>query len=408
MNYQETLAWMFSRLPMYHRIGAAAYKANLDNILSLCNFLGNPQNSFDSIHVAGTNGKGSVCHMLASVLQEHGLRVGLFTSPHLRDFRERIRVNGQMIPEEKVTGFIRKFLPENERIKPSFFELTTALAFDHFREEQVDISVIETGMGGRLDSTNVVIPILSVITNVSHDHMQFLGNTIEKIALEKAGIIKPGIPVLIGEEQPESAYLFRKTASSRGAPIFFAREVAEQTAGLYCPLEGHYQEKNLLTVEGVLTLMKNLGIEVPSSTIRRGIELVVENTGLQGRWQILGTDPLTICDTGHNEAGLKEVTAQLRTIGYRRLHWVFGVVNDKDIIPMLKLLPPDAVFYFCKADVPRGLDAAVLCAEARNLGLSGESYPSVGNALRAARDASGPLDLVFIGGSTFVVAEALP
>jgi dihydrofolate synthase/folylpolyglutamate synthase len=408
MNYQETLAWMFSRLPMYHRIGAAAYKANLDNTIALCNLLGNPQTHFRSIHVAGTNGKGSVAHLLASVLQEHGLKTGLYTSPHLLDFRERIRVNGQMISGSSVTGFIERYRREFEQLQPSFFELTVAMAFDHFLEECIDLAVIEVGLGGRLDSTNIILPVLSVITNISYDHQQFLGHTHEEIAREKAGIMKPGIPVLIGERQPEVESVFRSCAQAAGAHIYFAEDLIVKLPERSCPLKGLYQQKNLLTVEAALALLNQSGLGILPEEIQRGVAGVVANTGLRGRWETLSERPLTICDTGHNEAGIREVVKQLQAAPYKHLHWVFGMASDKDAAPILQLLPGDATYYFCKADIPRGKDAGELRGEAGSFGLSGEAYSSVREALAAAKNRACSEDLIFIGGSTFVVAEVIP
>ncbi|MBE0648337.1 MAG: bifunctional folylpolyglutamate synthase/dihydrofolate synthase [Bacteroidales bacterium] len=423
MNYPETLSWLYSQLPMYQRIGAAAYKDNLDNTIALCNLLGNPQNYFDSIHVAGTNGKGSVSHILASICQEHGLKTGLYTSPHLKDFRERIRVNGQMIPKRKVSSFVKRYKEEFGKIQPSFFEMTVGLAFDHFREEEVDIAVVEVGMGGRLDSTNIITPLVSVITNISFDHTQFLGDTLQKIAIEKAGIIKPGIPVVIGETQPETEPVFRKKAEEAGSEIRFADQnqlavgswqLASSHPVIQLPLGGRYQEKNLKTVLAVIEALnsQSSGIRHRASgithpAILRGIANVINNTGLKGRWQVIGQHPLTICDTGHNEAGIRELVAQLKETPHKRLHLVFGMVSDKEIGPILELLPKDADYYFCKPDIPRGLDASELKKQAEVAGLTGKSFTSVRRALNAARKEADPEDLIFIGGSTFVVADAL-
>jgi len=449
MNYRETLSWLYNQLPMYQRIGGAAYKANLDNTIALCNLLGNPQNYFDSIHVAGTNGKGSVSHMLASILQEHGLKTGLYTSPHLQDFRERIKVNGEMIPKRKVTAFVKKYKEDFEKIQLSFFEMTVALAFDHFREEEVDIAIIEVGMGGRLDSTNIITPLVSVITNISFDHTLFLGDTLEKIAIEKAGIVKPGVPLVIGETQPETEKVFREKAETVGAPITFADQltgygirdtgygirdtgcgIRDTASGIPFPLGGSYQGKNLKTVLAVIETLnsQSSGIRHPASshpviqssshpviqsfsirhqTIRRGIANVITNTGLRGRWQILSEHPLTICDTGHNEAGIREVVTQLSQTPHKSLHMVFGMVNDKEIGHILALLPTKAIYYFCKPNIPRGLDAIELKRQAGMVGLKGDAFPSVRKAMEVSRKTARPEDLIFIGGSTFVVAEAL-
>ncbi|MBK9356527.1 MAG: bifunctional folylpolyglutamate synthase/dihydrofolate synthase [Bacteroidales bacterium] len=428
MNYQQTLDYMFSRLPMFHRIGAAAYKANLINTIELCTLTGNPHHNFPSVHIAGTNGKGSVSHMLASILQESGYKTALFTSPHLKDYRERIKINGRMIPESFVSEFVERHLVDFERIKPSFFEMTFALAMKWFSDQQVDIAVIETGMGGRLDSTNVITPLLSVITNIGLDHTRFLGNTIAEIAREKGGIIKPGVPVVIGETHPESKEVFTSIATACHSPLVFAdkeisidRNLEKQEPGwlnvkavasgreleLSCPLTGLYQLKNLATVlVAVKSLQKNPVI-LQELNITSGISNTILNTGLQGRWQTLKDNPLTICDIGHNPHGIGLVVEQIRSVRYRNLHMVIGVVDDKDLPAMLALLPADATYYFCKADIPRGLDANTLKKEAEKFGLKGSAYNSVIEALQAAWDAAGKEDLVFVGGSAFTVAEAI-
>ena len=426
MNYEQSLGYIFSRLPMFHRVGAAAYKPDLGNIEALCEALGQPQLGFRSVHIAGTNGKGSVSHMLASVLMEAGLKTGLFTSPHLTDFRERILVNGKMIPKARVARFITRNEKVFSSVLPSFFEMTTALAFEHFRDEKVDIAVVETGLGGRLDSTNIITPVAAVITNISYDHSQFLGDTLVKIAAEKAGIIKRSVPVVIGETQEEIDGVFIGKAAEVGAPLLFADQVFRATAsdsGEYLevvvsgqgspavrfesPLKGHYQVKNMITLTGAVRILCMQGYDITDRHLASGVRNVVANTGLRGRWQVLSKQPLTICDTGHNEGGLTEVVNQIRKTPHRRLHFVFGTVDDKDITNILALLPRDAVYYFCKASVPRGLDAAVLAERAALAGLTGRSFSSVAEAYRAARSAAAPDDLVFIGGSTFVVAEVL-
>jgi len=431
MNYQEVLDYMYARLPMFHRIGPAAYKANLDNAIALCNLLGNPQNKFSSIHIAGTNGKGSVAHILASILLNTGLRIGLYTSPHLRDFRERIRVNGKKISKSYVNAFTNKYLNDFEMIKPSFFEMTVGLAFQYFKDQQVDIAVIETGLGGRLDSTNIITPVLSVITNVSFDHMQLLGNTLEKIATEKAGIIKPGIPVIIGETQEEIRNVFSRKAQKCKSAITFADEVFSagniRMAGnryrnlvmdVFCngelfirhlssSLRGLYQVKNINTVMAACNVLNDSGFSISPENIRTGIRDVVRQTELSGRWQILSRKPLTICDTGHNEGGLKEVLKQIEITPHDHLHFVFGVVNDKPVDKILKLLPRHAIYYFCKANIPRGLDEGKLALAARKSGLTGDSYTSVKSALNAAREKAAASDMIFIGGSTFIVAEVV-
>ena len=431
MTYKETLDYLYVQLPMYHRIGAAAYKGDLNNTWAICNLLGNPQHAFRSVHIAGTNGKGSTSHMLASILQDKGFKTGLYTSPHLTDFRERIRINGIKIPEEKVISFVEKYKPEFEKIQPSFFEMTVGLAFDHFREEKIDIAIIEVGLGGRLDSTNIITPLLSVITNISFDHMQFLGDTLEKIAKEKAGIIKPGIPVVIGETKEDIRHVFIEKARKEQSDIVFAD--AEFTAGksstwkagtgkmyldifrnhtiylsnLESPLGGNYQKKNIITVCAACEVLSSYVGPVSAEDIRKGILNVIDNTGLAGRWQILSRVPLTICDTGHNEAGLREVLDQISKTPHENLHFVFGLVNDKEIDKILQMLPKDATYYFCKADIPRGLDSKELRVKALGYGLTGEAFDSVKEALKAAQQCAGINDLVFIGGSTFVVAEVV-
>ncbi len=432
MTYPQTLAYLYAQLPMYHRIGAQAYKSDLVNTIALCDMLGNPQNSFRTIHVTGTNGKGSVSHMLASILQTAGFRTGLYTSPHLKDFRERIRVNGRMIRKSSVTGFVKTYRDQFEIIQPSFFELTVGMAFDYFRKQQVEVAVVEVGLGGRLDSTNIIRPEVSVITNVSFDHVQFLGDTLEKIAFEKAGIIKPGIPVVIGETQDEPAPVFIKKAMEMHSEIVFADQVfnvrnfrSERIGNeafrvmdlhrmeelwlrnLVSPLPGIYQCKNIITVTAVCEMLGKAGHGLSQAIIRKGIGDVIKNTGLAGRWQTLGHSPLTICDTGHNESGLAEVVMQIASTPHRHLHFVFGVVNDKHLPPILQILPKDATYYFCKPGIPRGLEAALLQQEAAASGLHGECYPSVKSALEAARANAAIDDLVFIGGSTFVVAEVI-
>ena len=428
MNYQETLDWMFNKLPMYQSIGGVAYKAGLDNIIALLGHLGNPHHNFKSVHVAGTNGKGSTSHMLASIFQEAGYKTGLYTSPHLRDFRERIRINGEMIPEEHVIGFIDKNKAQFEKMELSFFEMTTGMAFDYFSSEKVDIAIIEVGMGGRLDSTNLITPEVSVITNIGLDHVQFLGDTLEKIAGEKAGIIKEGIPVVIGETQTETHQVFEDKAKECHSPIYFADQIFDcdkihiesQTQQKYdiwknnelyleaceIPLMGNYQKKNLTTVICAADLLRKK-FDLSDDDIRSGIANVIRNTHLMGRWQILGQDPLTIADTGHNVDGIREVVSQLAEMTYNKLHFVIGMVNDKDIDHVLQLLPHSCEYYFCKADIPRGLDAKILAEKAFDLGLRGKVYNSVRDAyLSALNDASFD-DIVFIGGSNFIVAEVV-
>lgn len=428
MTYKETLDWMFNKLPMYQRIGGSAYKADLNNTIQLLQFLDNPHNNFKSVHVAGTNGKGSTSHMLASVFQEAGYKTGLYTSPHLIDFRERIRINGEMIPEENVVRFIDQYMDQFEKMELSFFEMTVGMAFDYFSREKVDIAIVEVGMGGRLDSTNLITPELSIITNIDFDHMKFLGDTREKIAYEKAGIIKPGVPVVIGETHPETRQVFIDKAHECNSPIYFADQIFDcdkihiesiteqqfdvwKNSELYMealeiPLMGNYQQKNLTTVMCAIDLLRKK-FNLTDDAIRDGIGRVVRNTHLMGRWQILNKDPLTIADTGHNVAGITEVVRQLAEMQYSKLHFVLGMVNDKDIDSVLQLLPRGAEYYFCKADIPRGLDANILAERAFDMGLRGMAYESVSHAYRSAVNAARFGDVVFIGGSNFTVAEVV-
>lgn len=431
MNYQKTLDYLFTKLPMFQRVGAAAYKANMDNTIAICSLLKNPENKFKSIHIAGTNGKGSTSHMLASVLQVKGLKVGLYTSPHLKDFRERIKINGKKISKKEVIDFIKKHKTDFEDIKPSFFEMTVGLAFSYFAKEKVDIAVIETGLGGRLDSTNIIEPILSVITNISLDHVALLGNTLEQIAIEKAGIIKSKTPIVIGETQKETKNIFLKTAKNLKAPLYFADEdytcvhsafspkgklrqimnIRKKGKVIYadltCELLGRYQQKNILTVLKSIEILNEQGYLLSEKHIRQGIANVVSLTHLHGRWEILGKSPLVIADTGHNKAGIEEILIQIAQTPHKRLHFVIGMVNDKDISTILKLLPKDALYYFCKANIPRALDESELMHQAHKSGLKGKAYTSVREALKAAKGKAQQEDLVFVGGSTFVVAEVI-
>jgi len=399
-SYADTIKYLFSQLPMYQRIGAAAYKADLQNTIDLCEVLGNPQNDFKSIHIAGTNGKGSVAHMLSSVLQESGRKVGLYTSPHYKDFRERVRINGKVISEEDVCAFVDKYKSDFERIEPSFFEMTVGLAFDHFKNENVDIAILETGMGGRLDSTNMVTPELSIITNIGLDHTQFLGDTLEKIAIEKAGIIKQGVPVLVGERQREIESLFKEIAANLNAPMHFAESAV-------LGINSGYQIKNERTALAAVDILKDMGYGISERDIRNGLQYFVANTGFVGRWQLLSSSPMTICDAAHNEDGMQEVLRMLKGGSHEHLHFVFGTVNDKEIDNILQLLPKDATYYFCKADIPRALDANELMDKAAAFELSGELYTSVSEALKFAQMNAGVNDLVFVGGSSFVVAEVV-
>ncbi|MDP5044218.1 MAG: bifunctional folylpolyglutamate synthase/dihydrofolate synthase [Leeuwenhoekiella sp.] len=407
MNYDETLHWMFGRLPMFQRQGAAAYKNNLDNILLLSEHLGNPHKHFKSIHIAGTNGKGSTSHMIASVLQEAGYSTGLYTSPHLKDFRERIRVNGVMAEESFVIQFIEKhkqFLEANEL---SFFELTVGMAFQYFAERQVDIAVVEVGLGGRLDATNIITPLLSVITNIGLDHTAFLGTTLSQIAGEKAGIIKNGIPVVIGERQDDTTAVFKSIALQNEAPIYYTDE--SHYPELESELKGSYQQKNKQTVQKAIEVLNNTtDFKISQVALEIGIKRVVTNTGLLGRWQVLQEfGPKIICDTGHNAEGLMYVTAQLKEEQFNQLHIVLGVVSDKELSTLLPLFPKHAHYYFSKPEGPRGLDESILQEKAAHFDLQGNKYENISEAFKAAKRTSKPDDLIFIGGSTFVVAEVI-
>ncbi len=405
MTYQETLDYLFQQLPMYQRVGNAAYKTDLQNTIELCEILDNPQYKFKSVHIAGTNGKGSTSHMLASVLQEAGYKVGLYTSPHLKDFRERVKINGEMISEEGVIDFVNRFKTQFEQINLSFFEWAVGLAFDYFAKQKVDIAVVETGLGGRLDSTNIVTPDLSIITNIGLDHTQFLGDTLLKIATEKAGIIKTNVPVVIGETQGETQEVFIKAAKEQIAPIVFADQQNKQV--LECDLKGLYQQKNVQTAIIAINQLQNKGWAITDKNISIGMKNVVNNTGLMGRWQILQNHPTIICDTGHNEAGITYITQQLKQERYHKLHFVFGAVNDKSIFSILKLLPKDATYYFCEANIPRALNVNELYQQAVESGLKGNKFSSVNLALNTAKNQASNDDLIFIGGSTFVVAEVV-
>lgn len=405
MDYQQTLNFMYSQLPMFQRIGPAAYKADLSNTIKLCTLLGNPENGFKSVHIAGTNGKGSVSHMIASVLQEAGYKTGLYTSPHLKDFRERIRINGQMIPEDKVVAFIDQYKDKFNEIGLSFFEMTVGMAFDYFRNEKVDIAIIETGMGGRLDSTNVLSPILSVITNIGYDHTQFLGESLAAIAGEKAAIIKQGIPAVIGETQQEIKYVFTERAKNVDTEINFADETG--LSKMECPLNGAWQVRNLTAAIAGIEKMQAYGFSISKLDLELGIRNVIQNTGLAGRWQTISEQPLAICDIGHNKDGIREVLGMIKKTPHNQLHFVFGLVADKNVEPVLELLPTNATYYFCKADIPRGMNAEKLQELAKHKQLKGKHYKSVAEAYQSALRNANDDDLVFVGGSTFVVAEVL-
>ena len=425
MTYQETLDFMYSQLPMYHRIGAAAYKADIQPTIDMMAALGNPERKFRSIHVAGTNGKGSVSHFLASILQEAGYKVGLYTSPHLVDFRERIRINGEMIPQEEVVDFVERNRGMFAELKLSFFEMTVGMAFDYFARQKVDIAVVEVGMGGRLDSTNVITPLLSVITNIGLDHTQFLGDTLEKIAGEKAGIIKDGVPVVIGETQEETMPVFMQKATEHNAPITFADQhyVVDDISRYTEELTGEYQKYNIATVLEAVEVLRGLqdkesqgrkAIELTPTAIKQGLAKVVTNTHLHGRWETIGLDPLTICETAHNEPGIRAMIGKLATMNFRRLHLVYGCVNDKDFRSILKLLSmqlatldAELVWYFSQPSVPRGLEVEDLQAAVRELGIEGAAYRDVKDAIAAARGDADAKDLVLVTGSIFLVADAL-
>jgi dihydrofolate synthase / folylpolyglutamate synthase len=429
VNYPETIDYLFSALPMFHRVGSAAYKPNLDNTLALANALGNPQQNLKCIHVAGTNGKGSTSHMLASIFLEAGYKVGLYTSPHLKDFRERIRINGEMMSEAWLVNYVQKNKALYDEIHPSFFEMSTIMAFSYFAEMKTDINIIEVGLGGRLDSTNIISSELSIITNIGWDHMNLLGNTLEKIASEKGGIIKNQTPVVISETQKETTITFTKFALEKNSKIYFADSqfkielihhdlLNEQMQfsiyknnQLYldkvcCDLTGEYQFKNLQGVLQAIDLLRD-PYQLTADHIRKGLSAVKKNTGLQGRWQILSRAPLTICDTGHNEQGLAEVLSMISKLTFNKLHFVLGVVDDKDLSKILLMLPVDAIYYFCKADIPRGLAAELLKNKAGEFHLHGETYENVTLALQSAQKNADKSDLVFVGGSTFTVAEII-
>lgn len=413
MNYLETCDWLFNQLPMYQRSGKAAYKADLSNTTLLMNHLSNPQFGFRSVHVAGTNGKGSTSHMIASVLQESGYKVGLYTSPHLTDFRERIKVNGEMISENFVIDFVAENKSFFEESHLSFFEMTVGLAFDYFREQQVDIAVVEVGLGGRLDSTNVLLPEVSVITNIDLDHTQFLGNTLEAIAKEKAGIIKANTPVVIGKYQKETAPVFQEIADGKSARLIPAYSKSNEDL-IKLDLLGEYQKENSQTAKTVLgclaqgnTMSGQAFSKIDPNTIKEGLGRVVVNTGLKGRWQVLAKDPLTICDTAHNYSGLSSVMSQLASLNASVLHLVIGIVNDKNLKSLIPLFPENAKYYFCEADTKRALPVEDLESNFAAHNRRGSSYSSVLEAYAAAKVNAEKNDIIYIGGSTFVVAEVL-
>jgi len=427
MDYLQTLDYIFEKLPMYHRIGQAAYKSDLNNILLLAEHLGNQHKNFKTIHIAGTNGKGSVSHMLASVLQEAGYKTGLYTSPHLLDFRERIRINGQMITEQYVTCFVELTKDFIESVQPSFFEITVGMAFSYFAQEKVDVAVIETGLGGRLDSTNIIDPDLCIITNISMDHQYLLGDTIQKIAFEKAGIIKKGIPVVIGQKSELTKSVFIEKALSVNAPLYFAEdhytaEIKEQNAGhaifgitsnknnittIESDLTGSYQGMNIATLLTAIDLLNKQHYLIPESAVLKGFKSARANTGLRGRWDVLAEKPMIVCDIAHNEGAITEVMNQLKLCKYNRLHIVFGMSGDKDYNKVLSLLPVDAAYYFARPSVPRGMDAYELAEAASLHGLKGVAYQSVKDAVKHAKAKAGSSDMILITGSAFVVGDAL-
>ncbi|MEN8139105.1 MAG: folylpolyglutamate synthase/dihydrofolate synthase family protein [Bacteroidota bacterium] len=406
-DYQKTINWLFKQLPMYQRQGSSAYKTDLTNTVKLCNYLDNPERKFKAIHIAGTNGKGSTAHMLSSVFQEAGYRTGLYTSPHLKDFRERIKINGQMIPEQDVVDFVHNNKAFFKKNKLSFFEMTVGLAFDFFSKKEVDIAIIETGLGGRLDSTNVIKPLLSVITNIGLDHTKFLGESYEEIASEKAGIIKKNIPVVVGQTQEKSITdIFKRISRSKDAKLYFADQL-EWLPVFKTDLKGKYQKDNTKTAIAAIKVLQLQGEPVTDDNIMNGLQNVVYNTGLQGRWQRLLDKPLVICDTAHNKEGLELVMEQISEQEYDKLHIVVGMVNDKNVEAALSFFPKEAKYYFCQADIPRALDVKILSGIAKTMGLNGDIYSSVRDAYAKALECSAEEDFIYIGGSTFVVAEVV-
>jgi dihydrofolate synthase / folylpolyglutamate synthase len=405
MNYSDTINWMFQQLPMYQNKGDSAFKKDLSNSIKLSKHLNDPHKKFKSIHIGGTNGKGSTSHMIASILQEAGYKVGLYTSPHLKDFRERIRINGKVVSKQFVIGFIKRNKSFFEANHLSFFEMTVGMAFDYFAKQKVDIAIIEVGLGGRLDSTNIINPVLSIITNIGYDHMHFLGNTLEKIANEKAGIIKENIPVIIGETQKETLPVFEQKAKTNNSEIYFADQLIHET--LESDLKGSYQINNIKTVLQTVVVLKNKGCHISNTNLQVGLLNVTKNTGLLGRWQVINENPKIICDTAHNKEGLGYTIKQLLSEKYNKLHMVFGVVKDKDLNSIIPLLPKKATYYFCKPNIARGLDADKLNVIFKENKFSGTSYNSVNNALNAAKSNAENNDIIYVGGSTFVVAEII-
>lgn len=426
MTYQQTLEYIYAQLPMYSRIGASAFKADLNNTILLCEHLGNPQNKFKTIHIAGTNGKGSTSHMLAGIFQAAGYKTGLYTSPHLKDFRERIKINGEMIPESYVTDFTERLKPLIKELSPSFFEITVAMAFEYFFNNSVDIAIVEVGLGGRLDSTNIITPELSIITNISWDHMNMLGDTIEKISTEKAGIIKQGIPVVVGERQPGSDKVFEEKAKQENAPLVFASDrrfvagwrferhklIAEVSHShtdekefYQLDLAGIYQTKNLITVLEAITVLQQKGWVLPRDSVFHALQKVKKLTGLHGRWEIIHEHPTVILDVGHNEDGIKAIAQQLEFITYHHLRIVIGMVKDKEVDKVLTYLPKTATYYFTRSQIPRALPESELFAKGKSAGLNGYQFPDVNTALKSALAHADKDDVVLVCGSVFIVGE---
>ena len=426
MTYQQTIDYLFTRLPMFSRIGADAIKKDITNTVLLCESLGNPHTKFKSIHIAGTNGKGSVSHMLAAILQTAGYKTGLYTSPHLKDFRERIRINGEMIPQAFVVDFVQSMKPDIEEMNPSFFEITVAMAFDFFAKEKVDIAVVEVGLGGRLDSTNIITPELSVITNIGWDHMNVLGDSLEKIAFEKAGIIKKNIPVIVGESSGSIKSVFERVAGEREAPLLFADQMRYVSGWKYekthlsveiannlkdehhvytLDLTGYYQTKNLITVLEVLAGLKNNDWKISDNHVQKGLQQVKKLTGLHGRWEVIHHHPTVVLDVGHNPDGIKQIVAQVELTDYDDLHIIIGMVKDKDVDTILRLLPKEAGYYFTRANIPRAIPEKDLCERGRKAGLKGNYYSNVNDALQAATKQASKEDLIVVCGSVFVVGE---
>ena len=424
-KYTDTLDFLFSQLPMYQRIGSAAYKKDLTNTLSLCSHLGNPQNKIKTIHVAGTNGKGTVSHLIAYALQQQGLKVGLYTSPHYKDFRERIKINGEFVPKKFVTNFVNRNIEIIQEVKPSFFEITAVMAFDYFYQSKVDVAVIEVGLGGRLDSTNVITPLLSVITNISFDHVDMLGDTLEKIATEKAGIIKPKVPVVIGEKQKGIKHIFESKAKSENSKLFYANDKVKvmedhiknlqrkltiqsgkNTIDLKTSLISPYHLKNFVTALSALRLLEK-DFSIDYKKIEKGFINFADKIKYWGRWQVINKKPIIILDSAHNEAGIKMAIGQFQNFDETKIHFVLGFVKDKDINNILSLFPKNSNYYFCKANIPRGLDQHELQLKCNEIGLIGKAYKSVSSAYNAAKVKAKPNEIIYIGGSIFVTAEVL-